>query len=180
MAFWAACPLRNLPNRRIRTILVPLVAKIGVDSRVTCSPREAPLRFTAICLCLLIVACASVRPEDTEAWVGQLAASLERHPVFITMPLMKTRTWDGKEIWNYVNAANVASCSSGGSLYGTSVNYAAYNGFTSCMQRVAACNNIFYVKNGTIEQYTTVGPGGMCCYTDRRLQPGFSEVTNYR
>ena len=96
------------------------------------------------------------------------------------MPLVKTRTSDGTEIWNYVNGANVASCSSGGSLYGMTVNYAVYNGFTSCMQRVAACNNIFYVKNGTVEQYTPVGTGGMRCYTDRRLQPGFSGATNYR
>jgi hypothetical protein len=48
------------------------------------------------------------------------------------------------------------------------------------MQDVAACNNIFYIKDGAVERVALVGSGGARCYTDARFQPGFSGSTNYR
>jgi hypothetical protein len=137
------------------------------------------LRKLTLCLALALAACATVREEDTAAWAGRPVADLEKHPVFLTMSLVKTKTSDGTEIWNYVNARNLASCSRGGTIFGT-VDMATYNGFASCMSSVAACNNIFYVKNGIVERFTPVGSGGMRCYTDARLQPGFSKSTNYQ
>ena len=79
-----------------------------------------------------------------------------------------------------MNGRNITSCSKGGSIFAASIDYATYNGFTSCMSGVAACNNVFYVKNGVVQQFTPIGSGGMRCYTDATLQPGFSGPTNYR
>ena len=30
---------------------------------------------------------------------------------------------------------------------------ATYDSFSSCMQTFAACNNIFYIKDGYVQQY---------------------------
>ena len=46
------------------------------------------------------------------------------------------------------------------------------------MQTFAACNNIFYINSGVVTQYTPIGTGGMRCYTDERLRPGFASATN--
>ena len=138
------------------------------------------MKKAALCLALVLTACATVREEDTASWVGRPVSDLEKHPIFLTMQLVRTKTSDGTEIWNYVNGRNIASCSRGGTIFGTTVDTATYNGFTSCMSSMAACNNIFYVKNGTVQRYTPVGSGGARCMTDQRLQPGFTGATNYR
>lgn len=127
---------------------------------------------------LLLIACATVRQEDLESWVGQPVSALEKHPFFVTRPVVRTRASDGTEIWNYVNGANVGSCSSSGSIFGTTVDYATYSQFTNCMQRFAACNSIFYIKNGVVERYTPVGTGGGRCYTTAQLQPGYRGPMN--
>ena len=144
-------------------------------------------RTTVVLLALLLVAaCAHVREEDQAAWVGQPVSALEKHPVFLTMQLVRTQASDGTEIWNYVNARNVSSCSGflGGygnassGTYGGVTSFSAYNGFMNCMSNVAACNNIFYVEGGIVQRYTPVGSGGARCRTDARLQPGFKGATN--
>jgi hypothetical protein len=38
---------------------------------------------------------------------------------------------------------------------------ATYSGFTNCMQNLAACHGIFYVKSGIIDHVSAVGTGGM-------------------
>jgi len=137
--------------------------------------------FGFILLGLALAACASVRQEDLQSWVGAPVAALETHPVFITMPVIRTRASDGTEIWNYVNGRGVASCSAGGTLFGGPVNFASYTGFTTCMQGVAACNNIFLIRNGHVVQYSPVGTGGARCYTDERARPGgAASGTDYR
>jgi hypothetical protein len=61
-----------------------------------------------------------------------------------------TRASDGTEIWNYVNGRNISTCNRGGTLFGTTVDMATYSGFSNCMSTAAACNNIFYIKNGIV------------------------------
>lgn len=136
--------------------------------------------FGILSALLLVAACATVRDQDLAAWEGRPVSDLEKHPVFLTMRLVRTQASDGTQIWNYVNARNVGSCSSGGGIFAATVDYATYNRFTSCMSGVAACNNIFYVKDGIVERYTPVGSGGMHCYTDDRMRPGYTGSTNYR
>ena len=137
--------------------------------------------FAVILLGFALSACAGVRQEDLQSWVGAPVAALETHPVFITMPVVRTRASDGTEIWNYVNGRGVASCSAGGSVFSGTVSFATYTGFTNCMQGVAACNNIFLIRNGRVVQYSPVGTGGARCDTDERVQPGAAASgTNYR
>jgi hypothetical protein len=135
--------------------------------------------LSLIMICIL-VGCASVRQQDLRAWEGQPVLALEKHPVFLTMPVIKTRASDGTEIWNFVNGRNVSACSSSGTVFGQVVDSATYSQFSNCMQRVQACNNIFYIKNGVVERYTPIGSGGARCFTDETAQPNFNHHTNYR
>lgn len=122
-------------------------------------------------MALVITGGCSVRQVDLDAWVGQPILALEMHPVFITIPVVKTTASDGTEIWNYVNGVSVGTCTGGGNIYGGSVDYATYTAFSNCVQRSGACNNIFYIRAGKVIKYTPVGSGGVRCYTTEKLQP---------
>jgi hypothetical protein len=130
---------------------------------------------------LMLASCMHVRQEDLDSWVGRPASDLDKHPIFLTMQVVRTRTSDGTEIRNYVNGRNTASCSGGGSVFtGGYVDMATYSQFTSCMQTFAACNNIFYIKDGVVTQYSPIGTGGGRCYTAAESQPGFTGAANIR
>ncbi|MDP2093653.1 MAG: hypothetical protein Q8K50_07160 [Hydrogenophaga sp.] len=131
-------------------------------------------------LLIALAGCATVRQADLDAWVGQPIVALETHPVFLTIPVVKTVASDGTEIWNFVNGVNLGQCSGGGNVYGKQLSYASYNQFASCVQRFAACNNIFYIRDGKVQRYTPVGSGGMRCYTTEQIQPQFRGPTNIR
>jgi hypothetical protein len=138
-------------------------------------------KLKALLLVTIILAgCASVRQEDLDAWVGQPVVALETHPVFLTVPVVKTRVSDGSEIWNFVNGMNLGSCSRGGAIYGQTVDFATYSSFSSCVQRFAACNNIFYIRDGKVTKYSPIGTGGASCYTTEQLQPSFRGAVNLR
>lgn len=172
--------------KAIRVVAVGLHA--GVSSNVR--PQNSTSHDTgesmrtqtlaAIASLSILASCATVRQADLDAWVGQPVIALETHPVFLTVPVVKTTASDGTEIWNYVNGANLGQCTGGGSVYGRQLNYAAYNQFASCVQRFAACNNIFYIKDGKVLRYTPVGSGGARCYTTEQLQPQSRGPTNIR
>ncbi len=139
------------------------------------------LKYLSILSVICLSACASVRQEDTDSWVGAPVSALETHPVFLTMHLVRARASDGTEIWNYVNGTNVSSCSSFATASNNGyLDMATYNGFSSCMSTFKACNNIFYVKNGRVTAYTPIGTGGGRCYTDDRAKPNFHGATNYQ
>ncbi len=139
------------------------------------------MRMLSLVPALALVGCATVQQADLDAWVDQPVAKLEQHPIFLTIPVVKTKTSDGTEIWNYINGGNIGACSGGGSVaVGRQVDYATYSAFSSCMSRFAACNNIFYVQNGRVLRYTPVGSGGASCYTDERVRPGYAGATNFR
>jgi hypothetical protein len=133
----------------------------------------------SIVLSLLLVDCVSVRQADLDAWPGQPESALEKHPLFLTMPVVRTVASDGTEIRNYVNGRNIEQCSGGGSIFSTSVDFATYSRFTQCMQSFAACNNIFYLNARVVTQYIPVGTGGARCYTDERTRPNFRGPTNF-
>src|SRR5438105_4789228 len=113
---------------------------------------------------LVIPACMAVREADLRSWQGRPVAELEKHPVFLTMPVVRTVTSDGTEIRNYVAARNAGKCSPDGSIFSSNVTHDAYNQFISCMQAYATCQNIFAIKAGVIERYTPIGTGGAGCY----------------
>jgi hypothetical protein len=138
------------------------------------------VRLPAISLFALLAGCASVRQVDLDSWIGQPVAALETHPIFITVPVLKTIASDGTEIWNYVNGANVGQCTGGGNVYGRQLSSTSYTQFASCMQQFAACNNIFYIRGGIVQRYTPIGTGGMRCYTTEQLQPNYRGTVNIR
>jgi hypothetical protein len=136
-------------------------------------------KLTIVAAVLSLAGCAHVRQEDLDAWVGQPVDLLDKQPVFLTMQSVRTMTADGTEIRNYVNGAAVGSCNGGGSVSsGGFVNSATYSQFSSCVARLAACNNIFYIKDGRVQRYTPIGTGGMRCYTNEAGRPNFSGPAN--
>jgi hypothetical protein len=139
-----------------------------------------------ITICALLVVtlagCASVHPEDLQSWVGAPVDQLDKHPIFLTMQVVRTRTADGTEIRDYVNGHNFASCSGGGNVnvFAGYVDTATYSRFSACMQSFRACHNIFYIKDGRVTQYSPIGTGGGRCYTSEELRPGFVGAVNVR
>jgi hypothetical protein len=57
---------------------------------------------------------------------------------------------------------------------------ATYSGFTNGMQSFAACHAIFYLKNGIIDHVSAVGTGGMRCYSNETMTPGFTGYASVR
>ena len=137
------------------------------------------LKFTTLAIIVFAIsACVSVRQEDRISWIGQPVSKLDLHPVFLTIPVVRTITPDGTEIRNYVNGQNIGYCSNSGSIYNGLIPYASYNSFSACASRFAACNNIFYIKGGIVKQYTPIGTGGASCYTTDASKPDFNGSAN--
>lgn len=117
-------------------------------------------------LFLLITGCATVRQQDINAWAGMPVEALETHSFFITVPVYKTKTESGIEVWNYANGADVAQCF--GNTSGNYGNrYMNANTFATCSNIRVVCNNIFYIRDGVILEYAPTGR----CYTNSSLQP---------
>jgi hypothetical protein len=140
---------------------------------------RASLALFSFATAILFSGCQTVHQEDLVAWEGAPVFALDAHPFFLTLPMVRTVTADGTEIRNYVNGANVEGCGGGGSVYGGTVSMATYQQFTSCTSRFAACNNIFYIKDGRVIRYTPVGSGGARCKTYEQLRPGFKGPFNF-
>lgn len=134
--------------------------------------------FGVAALVLLLIGCAQVRQKDLDSWVGQPVSALDIHPVFLTMKVVRTVSADGTEVRNYVNGKQVMDCSGGGSVFAGTISSAAYNQFMSCTNSRPTCNNIFYIKDGRVTNYTPIGTGGGRCFTDERARPGFRGATN--
>lgn len=121
---------------------------------------------SAFAIALTLTACATVRKQDLDSWVGVPVEALDTHSFFITVPMYRSITSSGIEIRNYANGADVARCfsSAGGSNSGKYVNA---NAFTTCSSGRVVCNNIFYIKDGVVIEYAPTGS----CYTDETVQP---------
>jgi len=119
-----------------------------------------------VAIALTITACATVRKQDLDSWVGVPVEALDTHSLFITVPMYRSITSSGIEIRNYANGADVAQCfgSASGSKTGKYVNA---NAFTTCSSVRVVCNNIFYIKDSVVIEYAPTGR----CYTDETVQP---------
>lgn len=121
-------------------------------------------------LCFLaLVGC--VHQEDLDAWKGQPVSALDAHPLFLTMPLEVRRTSDGMEIRNYVNGINVDRCFGGATANSMGRMSVVVSGNSFCSTSFAACNNIFYIKNGIVVDYIPTPTHGASCMTDSRVRP---------
>ncbi len=119
-----------------------------------------------ICIALMLASCATVRQKDLDAWVGMPVEALETHSFFVTVPLYKTKTESGIEIWNFANGAEVASCF--GDTYATGGrHFINATSFTKCSSNRVVCNNLFYIKDKVVLEYK---PSGRC-YTDETVLP---------
>src|SRR6266849_899980 len=93
---------------------------------------DAAVRIVAVCaLALTLASCATVHQEDMQSWVGRRIDELDKHPIFLTMQVVRTRTADGTEIRNYINGRNTASCSGGGTVFAGYVDTATYTRFSN-------------------------------------------------
>jgi hypothetical protein len=154
----------------------PYTRPQAMKEKTKAADIAGPTLFTVL---IMLSACATVRPEDQAAWVGVPVAALDTHPIFYTMPVVRTIATDGTEIRNYVNSRSVMACAGAGTIFSGTVTFATYNTFESCMQSQPTCNNIFYIKNGIVTAYTPIGSGGGRCWTDERSRPYFRGSTNY-
>jgi hypothetical protein len=127
---------------------------------------------------LLVCNYQTLHPEDVASWEGVPVSELDTHPIFITMPMVRTVTPDGTEIRNYINGTSVGSCSGGGGVYSGVVSMATYQQFSSCTARFAACHGIFYIKDGRVISASAIGTGGARCYSNETMRPGFRGSTN--
>jgi hypothetical protein len=153
-----------------------LKQNLQLGDEAVVDPKRLGLALAFVSLAL-VGGCVS--KEDLDAWQGVPVAELDKHPFFLTVPFVRTTASDGTEIRNYVNGQNVASCSGGGSIFKSTVDMASYSSFTSCMQRFQACNNIFYIKDGRVQQYIATGTGGAICMTNETLRPGYRGSRNF-
>lgn len=128
--------------------------------------KKALLITGQLIAAVVISACATVRQQDLDAWVGMPAEALDTHSFFLTVPMIRTKTEGGIEIRNYANGRNFGSCSGFGST-----NRGGYwvnaNAFSNCTTGWVGCNNIFYIKDGKVIEYAPTGH----CFTNETVQP---------
>lgn len=124
------------------------------------------IKFISVLLCIIFSGCATVRQQDLDTWIGMPIEALETHSFFVTVPLYKTKTESGIEVWNYANGAEVASCFRNAYARGGS-SYVNVNSFSTCSSNRVVCNNLFYIKDKKVLEYK---PSGRC-FTDETVQP---------
>lgn len=122
--------------------------------------------FCSSIIAATLVACATVRQQDLDVWVGMPVEALDTHSLFLTVPMVRTKTESGIEIRNYANGRNFGSCSGFGSA-STAGSWVNANAFSTCSSGWVGCNNIFYIKDGKVIEYAPTGR----CFTDERVQP---------
>ena len=122
----------------------------------------------ALSAALTLSACAGllVRQQDLDAWVGVPVEALDTHSLFLTVPMIRTRTDSGIEIRNYANGRNMSSCAGSGNANATA-SWVQASAFSSCTSGWVGCNNIFYIKDGKVLEYAPTGR----CYTSESVQP---------
>lgn len=133
--------------------------------------RAAEVRRMTLLTAVILALAACVREQDLEAWQGVSVERLDRHPFFITLPVEVRKLDDGTEIRNYVNGANVGDCFNNASATSLGSPSVLVTGSSFCSTRFAACNNIFYIKNGIVQNYVPTASGGAACFTDSRVTP---------
>lgn len=114
----------------------------------------------------ILTGCATVRQQDLDAWVGMPVEALDTHSLFLTVPMVRTKTESGIEIRNYANGRNFGTCSGSGSANAAG-SWVNANVFSACSSGWVGCNNIFYIKDSKVIEYAPTGR----CFTDERVQP---------
>ena len=116
----------------------------------------------SVLMVFTLASCAGVRKEDVEAWEGQPVAKLDTHWLFLTMEMEKRQGADGIETRNYKNKDGAVS------------SLRCFFGNCSLVSSQAVCNNLFYIKDGTVIGFNPVGK----CKTDESVRPVPSSADN--
>ena len=127
------------------------------------------LRFTFVVgLALLASGCAepAVRQQDLEVWIGVPVAALDKQPLFVTVPMIRTITEDGTEIRSYASGRHFASCAGTGNGFANGP-YVSADAFANCLTGWAGCSHVFHVKGGRVLRYAPAGR----CYTNESVWP---------
>lgn len=125
-----------------------------------------------VCINLLILlffsGCASktVRQQDLNAWNNVPVEELDTHSLFLTLPVIKTKTENDIEIRVYPNKVNISDCD-GNYVKNGFMSSSIFNAYQTCTSRLVGCDNIFYIKDKKVLEYKPVGR----CYTDETVQP---------
>ncbi|MEX0829133.1 MAG: hypothetical protein WD032_02720 [Nitrospirales bacterium] len=128
----------------------------------------------ALATIFLALGCATtptVRQADLNAWAGVSVEALDTHGFFMTVPMFRTTTDNGTEIRNYAYGYDFQECFSkaGANTIG---DFVKEDAFITCSSSSIVCNNIFYLKEGTVLEYAPTGR----CDTDKKVQPHTSIV----
>lgn len=124
------------------------------------------MKYLVVVLAVLIAGCATVRQSDLDAWVDMPVEALDTHPLFVTLPVVVTKTAGGVEVRNYANGMDVSRCSGQARASG-SRRYVTADAFSNCTHDRVVCNNIFYIRDGRVLEYAPTGR----CYTDSTVRP---------
>lgn len=115
---------------------------------------------------------ATVRQQDLDAWVGVPVEALNTHPFFKDKRMFRTRTHGGTEIRNYSYGYNFGECF--GKVGADKVgDFVDEDIFIRCSSGRIVCNNLFYIRNGTVLEYA---PTGLCA-TDKTIRPEASYLS---
>jgi hypothetical protein len=131
----------------------------------------------AIASTLGLAACSSVQEKHLNRWEGQPLAALERHPIFGSLPAIRTVTPDGTLIWRYVQGFDPLKCSEGNRVVSSDINFKSYERFSICMDKKSACNHIFYAKDKLVKNYALVATGGARCTSGSKWNPDHRGAT---
>lgn len=134
--------------------------------------------ITILLVAALLTGCATVRQSDLDAWVGVPVIALDTHSLLLAFPMVRTITDSGIEIRIYSEKIGVSSCYGSGlgsasSPWGSTLSYANFNAYQSCVSRVVGCDGIFYIRDGKVIEAKVAGQ----CYTDEsyRPEPGYEK-----
>ena len=122
----------------------------------------------ALGLSLLASGCADplVRQQDLDVWVGMPVAALDKQPLFVTFPMVRTITDSGIEMRNYASGRGFASCAGSGNAIAVG-SYVSADAFSNCTSGWVGCNNIFHIRDGKVLEYAPTGR----CYTNESVWP---------
>lgn len=124
------------------------------------------VRSAIVAMVVALTACAGVRQQDLNAWVGVPVEALDTHTFFITVPMMRTMTDSGMEVRNYANGMNIDQCS-GTARARSSGGWVTARGFQTCTSGWVGCNNIFYIRDRKVVEYAPTGR----CMTNNTVLP---------
>ena len=127
---------------------------------------EKLIRSIAVPIAAIVLSlggCASVQKNTVVSWQGKHSQALETDTFFSGLPLIKTQTDEGSDIWHYLESSNSDDCLSRVSTTGFYSNQTNYKFFARCLRSKDSCSHIFLVKRGLITKYETSVSGKAVC-----------------